>query len=107
MSEKHSKGSEEDVKTEEVHDERAPSPVGEPTTSWLAEEKKLVRRFDRRILPMACLLYLFAYLDRTNLGNARLLTIEEDTLGGDPTGQLYDWVNSAFFFTYVSSLRIP
>ncbi|KAJ8081894.1 hypothetical protein PM082_007740 [Marasmius tenuissimus] len=101
MSEKHSKGSEEDVKTEEVHDERAPSPVGEPTTSWLAEEKKLVRRFDRRILPMACLLYLFAYLDRTNLGNARLLTIEEDTLGGDPTGQLYDWVNSAFFFTYI------
>jgi hypothetical protein len=25
-----------------------------------------------------------------------------DALSGDPTGVLFDWVNSAFFFTYVS-----
>ncbi|THH00963.1 hypothetical protein EW026_g1643 [Hermanssonia centrifuga] len=24
-----------------------------------------------------------------------------DTLGGDPTGTLFDWVNSAFFFSYI------
>ncbi|KAG2154195.1 major facilitator superfamily domain-containing protein [Suillus bovinus] len=65
------------------------------------EEKRLVRKLDRRILPITCLLYLFAYLDRTNLGNARLQGLTEENLGGDPTGTLYDWVNSAFFFSYI------
>jgi MFS family permease len=65
------------------------------------EEKRLVRKLDRRILPLACLLYLFAYLDRSNLGNARLLGIDDDVLGGDPTGILFDWVNSVFFLTYI------
>jgi len=65
------------------------------------DERALVRKLDKRILPIACILYLFAYLDRTNLGNAKLQGIEEDALGGDPTGQLFDWVNSAFFFSYI------
>lgn len=83
------------------------------------EENQLVRKLDRRILPMLCLVYLFACgspsstantwidydscidLDRTNLGNARLLGLPEDALGGDPTGQLFDSVNSAFFVSYV------
>lgn len=41
-------------------------------------------------------------LDRTNLGNARLQGLPQDALGGDNTGILFDWVNSAFFFSYVS-----
>jgi hypothetical protein len=41
-------------------------------------------------------------LDRLNLGNARLQGLPQDILGGDPTGVLFDWVNSAFYFTYVS-----
>ncbi|KDQ58571.1 hypothetical protein JAAARDRAFT_128911 [Jaapia argillacea MUCL 33604] len=65
------------------------------------EEKRLVRKLDRLILPFACLLYLFAYLDRTNLGNARLQGLPQDALGGDPTGNLYAWVNSVFFFSYI------
>ena len=40
-------------------------------------------------------------LDRTNLGNARLQGLAKDTLGGDPTGERFDWVNSVFFFSYV------
>ncbi|KAF8652407.1 hypothetical protein AX16_004435 [Volvariella volvacea WC 439] len=65
------------------------------------EEAKLVRKLDRRILPITCLLYLFAYLDRSNLGNARLQGLPEDILGGDPSGELFDWINSAFFFSYI------
>ncbi|KAH9919825.1 major facilitator superfamily domain-containing protein [Fomitopsis serialis] len=53
------------------------------------EEKRLVRKLDMRIMPIACILYLFAYLDRSNLGNARLQGLPQDTLGGDPTGNLY------------------
>ncbi|KAH7928055.1 MFS general substrate transporter [Leucogyrophana mollusca] len=66
-----------------------------------AEERKLLRKLDKRILPITCLLYLFAYLDRSNLGNARLQGLPQDTLGGDPTGELFGWVNSAFFITYI------
>lgn len=35
------------------------------------------------------------------MGNARLQGLPEDVLGGDKTGELFNWVNSAFFFTYV------
>ncbi|KAF4564556.1 hypothetical protein EYR40_010722 [Pleurotus pulmonarius] len=73
----------------------------ESTISSSEDEKALVRKLDKRILPLACLLYLFAYLDRSNLGNARLQGLPEDVLGGDPTGILFDWVNSAFFFSYI------
>ncbi|KAJ6542417.1 major facilitator superfamily domain-containing protein [Mycena sp. CBHHK59/15] len=67
-----------------------------------ADERRLVRRLDRRILPITCLLYLFAYLDRSNLGNARLQGLPKDVLGGDPTGKRFDWVNSVFFFSYIT-----
>ncbi|KAJ2914794.1 hypothetical protein MD484_g5598, partial [Candolleomyces efflorescens] len=71
------------------------------TDEELEEERKLVRKLDLRILPIACLLYLFAYLDRSNLGNARLQGLPEDVLGGDPTGHLFDWVVSVFYFSYI------
>ncbi|KIJ15995.1 Anion:Cation symporter family protein [Paxillus involutus ATCC 200175] len=67
----------------------------------LTEEKMLLRKLDRRILPITCLLYLFAFLDRSNLGNARLQGLPEDVLGGDPTGVLFDWLVSVFFIPYI------
>ncbi|KAH9941701.1 MFS general substrate transporter [Epithele typhae] len=66
-----------------------------------AEEKHLVRRLDMRIMPFICCLFLCSYLDRVNLGNARLQGLPQDILGGDPTGVLFDWANSAFYFSFV------
>lgn len=34
--------------------------VGEPAIATSAEEKRLVRKLDMRILPITCLMYLFA-----------------------------------------------
>ncbi|KXN84387.1 hypothetical protein AN958_12646 [Leucoagaricus sp. SymC.cos] len=85
----------EDVSLEEADESTNSDP------DRIAEEKALVRKLDGRILPFACLLYLFAYLDRSNLGNARLQGLPQDTLGGDPTGELFDLVNSVFFITYI------
>ena len=103
-------------------DEKASSDAGAPSPLHTPEEERaLVRKLDWRIMPIACIMYLFACeypvtviaresferilcfpdLDRTNLGNARLQGLPEDVLGGDPTGKLFDWVNSAFFFSYV------
>ncbi|KAG8776903.1 hypothetical protein FRC12_000632 [Ceratobasidium sp. 428] len=64
-------------------------------------EKKLVRKLDMVIMPLTCALYLLAYLDRSNLGNARLQGLPEDVLGGDPTGTKFDWVSSMFYFSYI------
>ncbi|TBU63610.1 hypothetical protein BD310DRAFT_588396 [Dichomitus squalens] len=71
------------------------------------EEKRLVRKLDRRIMPMLCILYLLSALDRANLGNARLQGLPRDVLHGDPTGALFDWANSAFYFSYVRTLLSP
>lgn len=41
-------------------------------------ETKLVRKLDRYIIPPVMLLYLVSFLDRVNIGNARLYGLEED-----------------------------
>ncbi|QRV83401.1 major facilitator superfamily transporter [Ceratobasidium sp. AG-Ba] len=64
-------------------------------------EKKLVRKLDMVIMPLTCALYLLAYLDRSNLGNARLQGLPEDVLDGDPTGTKFDWISSMFYFSYI------
>lgn len=35
-------------------------------------DRKLVRRLDFLLIPWLCLLYLLAFLDRTNIGNAKI-----------------------------------
>ena len=42
-------------------------------------ERKLVRRIDRRLLPLVVVIYLFNYLDRNSITQARLYGLEEDT----------------------------
>ncbi|KAL1754194.1 major facilitator superfamily domain-containing protein [Schizophyllum commune] len=99
MSEKerNSSPTEYDEKDARVSDEE----VAGSRIADRAEERRLVHKLDRTIIPLTCLLYLFAYLDRSNLGNARLQGLPEDALRGDPTGETFDWVNSAFFFSYI------
>lgn len=38
--------------------------------------RKLVRKIDLTLLPFLALLYLLSFLDRTNIGNARLAGLE-------------------------------
>jgi hypothetical protein len=42
------------------------------------QTKRLLRRCDKYLLPFLALLYLLSFLDRTNIGNARLANLEED-----------------------------
>ncbi|KAJ4982903.1 hypothetical protein SVAN01_11605 [Stagonosporopsis vannaccii] len=41
-------------------------------------ESKLVRKQDLHVLPMVFLMYFFTFLDRTNLGNARIAGMDKD-----------------------------
>ena len=45
---------------------------------WRTLEKKLVRRLDLTLLPCLWTLYLFNYLDRASIAQARLNTLEAD-----------------------------
>lgn len=36
-------------------------------------EAKLIRKLDLRLMPIVTLIYLFAFIDRSNAGNARVL----------------------------------
>lgn len=63
-------------------------------------ETKLVRKLDLHIIPIIMMLYLFSFLDRVNIGNARLYGMEED-LG--MKGNQYQTAVSILFVTYLLS----
>lgn len=42
------------------------------------QEKALIRKIDRKLLPLLTILYLLSFLDRTNIGNARLFGLEKE-----------------------------
>ncbi|KAI1835349.1 hypothetical protein DTO006G1_8286 [Penicillium roqueforti] len=68
-----------------------------PTLDEEQIEKTLIRKIDLHILPIVVLLYLFSFLDRVNIGNARLYGLEED-LG--LVGNQYQVSVSILFVTY-------
>lgn len=46
-------------------------------------ERKLMTKIDMRVIPVLSVLYLMAFLDRTNIGNASIFNLREDLqLGG-------------------------
>jgi Zn-finger domain-containing protein len=71
--------------------------VSEDSTLDEKRERLLIRKIDYHILPLVVLLYLFSFLDRVNIGNARLYGLEED-LG--LVGNQYQVAVSILFVTY-------
>ncbi|PSK34779.1 hypothetical protein B9Z65_1362 [Elsinoe australis] len=67
--------------------------------------KRMIRKMDVRLLPFLALLYLLSFLDRTNIGNARLANLEVD-LGMNPRGLDYNNALAIFFPFYVAA-EIP
>ncbi|KAL4968158.1 major facilitator superfamily domain-containing protein [Aspergillus stella-maris] len=63
-----------------------------------ALSRRVTRKVDIRVVPMLCALYLTAYLDRTNIGNAKLLGLE-DELGMPSNG--YNTAVWVFYLTFV------
>jgi len=63
-----------------------------------AEEKKLLRKIDLRIVPTIWLLYTLSYLNRANIGNARTGGLEAEF---NLTSTQYSIVLLVFFISYV------
>ncbi|KAI9837836.1 MAG: hypothetical protein M1819_006770 [Sarea resinae] len=62
--------------------------------------KKLVRKLDLHIIPVVMGLYLLSFLDRVNIGNARLYGLEEDL---NLTGNKFQVATSILFVPYILS----
>ncbi|KAH9896304.1 major facilitator superfamily domain-containing protein [Xylariomycetidae sp. FL2044] len=67
--------------------------------------KALLRKIDWTLIPFLAFLYLLSFLDRSNVGNARLAGLEK-TLGMDPNSLQYNVALSVFFPWYVAA-EIP
>ncbi|KAJ4985202.1 major facilitator superfamily transporter [Stagonosporopsis vannaccii] len=67
------------------------------------EKARILRKLDIRIIPIMTVLYLFSFLDRGNIGNARILGMQEDL---HLTRNQYQMVLTVFFFTY-SFFELP
>ncbi|CAE6452354.1 unnamed protein product [Rhizoctonia solani] len=63
-------------------------------------EKRLIRKMDLHVCPWVMLIYLVSFLDRVNIGNARLFGMEAD-LG--MKGSQYQTAVSVLFVTYLVS----
>ncbi|KAJ5683776.1 uncharacterized protein N7477_000121 [Penicillium maclennaniae] len=61
------------------------------------DEAAVLRKMDLRLIPMLSVLYLLAFLDRGNIGNAKIEGLVEDL---HMTGPQYNWTLTVFFFTY-------
>ncbi|KAL6708111.1 hypothetical protein ACN47E_003545 [Coniothyrium glycines] len=61
-------------------------------------ESRLRLKIDLYIIPTVALLYLFCFIDRANIGNARLAGLERDL---NLTGYDYNAVLSVFYISYI------
>lgn len=52
------------------------------------DEAAVLRKMDIRLIPMLSILYLLAFLDRGNIGNAKIEGLLEDL---NMTGPQYNW----------------
>ncbi|KAI9681031.1 MAG: hypothetical protein M1822_007105 [Bathelium mastoideum] len=62
------------------------------------EEKAVIYKLDRRLVLFMALLYLLSFLDRSNIGNARIAGLAQDLR---LTGAQYEWLLTAFYITYI------
>ena len=63
----------------------------------IAQDRKLLWKLDLRLIPWLCLLYLISFLDRTNIGNAKLDGLQTSL---HITGGQYNACLSIFFVSY-------
>ncbi|KAL6709805.1 hypothetical protein ACN47E_000590 [Coniothyrium glycines] len=73
--------------------------VTEEFTWTPEEEKNLVKKIDLYLLPTIWLMYLLSYMDRTNIGNAKIAGMATDL---NLTSNQYSIALVVFFVTYVA-----
>ncbi|KAL8934509.1 MAG: hypothetical protein Q9211_005190 [Gyalolechia sp. 1 TL-2023] len=63
-----------------------------------SEEEAVVRKFDRRLVLFIACLYMLGFLDRSNIGNAKIAGLSADLR---LNSSQYEWTLRSFYITYV------
>ncbi|KAA8895619.1 major facilitator superfamily domain-containing protein [Sphaerosporella brunnea] len=63
-----------------------------------AEERAVVRKLDKYLVGGLAVLYMLSFLDRSNIGNAKIAGMKEDL---DLSGDRYEWLLTSFYITYI------
>ncbi|KAF2850334.1 major facilitator superfamily transporter [Plenodomus tracheiphilus IPT5] len=82
-----------------VHEKDAQIGASEEIHIDPVAEKKLIRKLDLILSPMMVLIFLVAYLDRSNIGNAAIAGMNEDL---DLTGNRLNVAVTLFYVTYIA-----
>ncbi|KAK1772054.1 major facilitator superfamily transporter [Phialemonium atrogriseum] len=61
-------------------------------------ERRLLRKIDRNLMPMMCLIYGLNFLDKTTISYASIMGLKEDL---NLVGDNYQWLGSLFYFGYL------
>jgi sugar phosphate permease len=75
-------------------------PVGQTSSSSIDPviEARVRRKLDTHLIPLLSALYLLAFLDRSNIGNARIAGMEKDLR---LTSSDYEWLLTIFYISYI------
>ncbi|KAH8887076.1 allantoate permease [Thozetella sp. PMI_491] len=65
------------------------------------EEKNVLRKIDRRIVPILFVIYMLQYLDKNSINFASVYGLQAGT---NLHGQDYSWLGSIFYFGYLVSM---
>jgi hypothetical protein len=74
------------------------SPVTGPDFDDPVEARRVVRKVDWRLIPLLTFLYTLTFLDRVNIGNARLWNLEKDLR---MSGYDYNLAVLVFYIPYI------
>jgi hypothetical protein len=61
-------------------------------------EKRVVRKLDWHLVPLLMVLYLLAFLDRSNIGNAKIAGMAKAL---DLNADRYSWLLTIFYISYI------
>ncbi|KAG9203960.1 hypothetical protein G6514_002121 [Epicoccum nigrum] len=62
------------------------------------EDRRVLRKLDRKLVGFMALLYCLSFLDRTNIGNARIAGMQRDL---QLSSKQFEWLIWAFYITYI------
>ncbi|KAI0553372.1 major facilitator superfamily domain-containing protein [Xylaria curta] len=65
------------------------------------EEKAVLRKLDRRLVIFLAFCYMLSFVDRSNIGNARIAGMETDLQTKPPREDYFEWALRAFYFAYI------
>ncbi|RWA07186.1 hypothetical protein EKO27_g7926 [Xylaria grammica] len=65
------------------------------------EENAVIRKFDRRLVVFLAFCYMLSFVDRSNIGNARIAGMEADLQSRPPRADYFEWALRAFYLAYI------